>query len=113
MLAATEYVVDAIRSMGCDASGQSRFGQMHRILSNGQVAPDNTEFNLALEALRDVQILEFVLDQLTPILPSETLAAKIRQTVKDPCCQKWICVTALAATRSANFLLLQFVRRQA
>ena len=61
------FVIDAIREVGIEPHPQSRFMQMHRVLTEdtGIIQPDDPNFETALEAERDMPLLGFVFDQST------------------------------------------------
>ena len=67
---AASFVIDSIRAMGINLHPQSRLMRMQRVLSDacketgGVIQPNHPEFETALESVRDVQLLEFVFDQL-------------------------------------------------
>ena len=60
----SEYVVDSLKSIGLQPHPESRLTRMHRVLSQhlGAIAPDHADFEIALEAERDMQVLGFVFD---------------------------------------------------
>ena len=59
------FVVAAVRELGIEPHPQSRLMQMHRVLTKATeiIQPDDPDFDTALEAERDMQLLGFVFDQ--------------------------------------------------
>lgn len=64
------YVIDQITSRGVTVNPSSRFGRMHRLMCDDTggpgkvVEPNDEDFETALEALRDLNQMEFVFDVL-------------------------------------------------
>jgi len=60
-----EFVIASVKAIRLEPNLQSRFMQEHRVLTatDGTIAPDDPEFETALEAERDMQVLGFVFDQ--------------------------------------------------
>lgn len=59
------FVIAAVRAMGIEPHPQSRLMRMCRVLTRaaGIIEPDDPDFDTALEAERDMQLLGFVFDQ--------------------------------------------------
>src|SRR5437773_5082687 len=82
------YVADAIRSYGVNVSPNSRIGQMHRATVNADGTPryvtaDAPDFQIALEATRDFNILGLIFDQVRgDILPND-FQLRLRRLLKD------------------------------
>ncbi len=73
-----KYVVETLRSFGLEVHPASRLGKMYRTLvapdgSPAPFIPEGSEnFAVALEAIRDVQQLAFILDYISlPDLPPD------------------------------------------
>ena len=60
-----EFVIASIKALGLQPHPQSRLMRMHRVLTKGGgiIPQDDSEFETALEAERDFQVLAFVLEQ--------------------------------------------------
>ncbi len=60
-----EFVIEHIKALGLPLNSQSRFMKMYSIWTNpaGLIQPNNPEFETALEAERDLQVLAFVFEQ--------------------------------------------------
>lgn len=58
------YVVASVEALGLQVPGGSRLMQMHRVLTQQEsiIQPDDPQFQTALEAERDLQVLGFVFD---------------------------------------------------
>lgn len=83
LLDAAAFVVKSIQRMGCDVGGHSRYGRMHRILSNGPLEPNHPDFAIALESLRDARLMEFALGQLEGTIPVPVLQSLVRKAIQD------------------------------
>ena len=61
-----EYVIDSMKSHGFEPHSQSRLARIRRVLveANGIIEKTDPEFETAREAVRDLPLLEFVLEQL-------------------------------------------------
>lgn len=59
------FVIAAVKALGIEQPPEWRLMQMHRVLNKptGIIEPDNPDFDTALEAERDLQLLGFVFDQ--------------------------------------------------
>ncbi len=60
-----EFVIKHIKALGLLPNSQSRFMKMYSIMTNpaGLIQPDDPEFETALEAERDLQVLGFIFEQ--------------------------------------------------
>ncbi len=60
-----EFVIASVKALGLSPEPQSRLMRMHRVLTRGggSIPPEDPEFETALEAERDLQVLGFVFDQ--------------------------------------------------
>ncbi len=60
-----EFVIASLNSLGIEAHPNSRLMWMRRVLieAAGIIPPDHTNFEAALEADRDMQLLEYVFEQ--------------------------------------------------
>lgn len=83
LIDASAYVVERIQAYGCDLNAQSRYAMMNQILTHGYLEPNHPQFNSALEAVRDVQVMEFVFDQLADCEPADVLRSLVRRAIKD------------------------------
>lgn len=60
-----EFVIERIKALDFYVNSQSRFMKMHRVCTNsaGFIQPNDPEYETALEAVRDLQVLAFVFEQ--------------------------------------------------
>ena len=60
-----EFVIEHIKSLDISPNSLSRLMKMYSVMTNatGVIQPDDPEFETALEAERDFQILGFVFEQ--------------------------------------------------
>lgn len=60
-----KFVIEHIKALGFSPNSQSRLMKMHSAMTNpaGLIQPDDPEFETALEAERDLQVLGFVFEQ--------------------------------------------------
>lgn len=60
-----EFVIASLNALGIEPHPQSRLMRMRRVLLDaaGFIPPDNPDFETALEADRDMQLLEYVFEQ--------------------------------------------------
>jgi hypothetical protein len=86
---AVAFVIDCIRRLALNTKA-SRVSQFDAVLHNrdgtsrGLIAPDNPDFQVACEALRDVKQLEFFFDQVDITTESQEMKAKVKLATKDP-----------------------------
>lgn len=83
LIEAITFVTDSLHKFGVDKPGHSRFAQMKRILKKGFVSCDDSNFDVAREAIRDARIMEFFFDQFNCTEPSTALTETIRRAVAD------------------------------
>jgi hypothetical protein len=82
-------IIEELDRRGCQVNPASRLGKMRRILcsSDGTPAEDirsnDPHFNEALEAIRDVRQIQFILSQLGPLLDEPANADHLRKLSKD------------------------------
>lgn len=88
LIDASNYVLERIQAYGCDLNAQSRYALMKQILSRGYLEPNHPQFNLALEAVRDVQMMGFVFDQFVDCEPEDVLRSLLRRAIKDSTLQE-------------------------
>jgi hypothetical protein len=76
------FVIDTIRALGIELHPQSRLMRMHHVLTKnkGMIHPDDPDFETAVEAERDMQLLGFVFDQANA---SDTFGQLVRTVVYD------------------------------
>jgi hypothetical protein len=76
-----EFVIAHIKALGLSPNPQSRLMQMYSVLTKagGIIPPDSPDFDTALEAERDLQVLGFVFEQ-TVAHPSD---AEFQRLVKN------------------------------
>ncbi|GAG16023.1 unnamed protein product, partial [marine sediment metagenome] len=79
------FVVSAVRALGIEPHPQSRLMQMHRALTGTTtiIEPDHPDFQTALEAQRDMQLLSFVFDQSQEQGAHGAFRDLVKQTLKD------------------------------
>lgn len=79
------FVIDTIKAAGIRVSPSSRLGRMHKLFYSGRktIEPGDPDFELALEAERDLQLLAFAFDQLKDMSLSPRYLEKLRYLVKD------------------------------
>ena len=60
-----EFVIASVRALRLEPNPESRLMRMHRVLTsaNGIIPPDHPDFETALEAERDLQVLAFVFEE--------------------------------------------------
>lgn len=81
---AAAWVIERVCGLGCRRPvPRSRLFEMHRVLSRGYVAPDDPEFDTALESIRDLHNLVFIFDQLEAHGERETLERMVRHLLND------------------------------
>lgn len=84
---AAKYVIHKLESLGIKLHSQSRLMKMHDVLVDKdgvprRISPDDSNFEVALEAIRDVLQFEFILDQIDVEADSRVFK-KLRQACKD------------------------------
>jgi hypothetical protein len=83
------FVIDSIKALGISLHSQSRLMRMHRVLSDackesgGIIQPNHPEFEIALESLRDMQLLEFVFDQSESRCDDTEFRKLVTKVIKD------------------------------
>lgn len=85
---AAKFVVNSIASLGLNVQSGSRFDLMYKTLHNPDgtsrdIKPDNPNFGVACEALRDITQLEFFFDQVNLNSESQEFRSKIKRLIKD------------------------------
>jgi len=80
-----EFVIASIKGLGLQPPSESRLMQMYRVITSacGIIAPDALEFETALEAERDFQVLGFVLDVEAAHAADPRFREMLRVVVKD------------------------------
>lgn len=80
-----KFVVDGISKLGFKIHSASRIGRMHRVLTTGSEIVDrkDPQFETALEAERDLQMLGFILDVLQNQLVEETFRHRFESVLND------------------------------
>jgi hypothetical protein len=79
------YVLDTIEAAGVRVPPSSRLWRMHRLLHSGHtiIQPDHPEYEIALEAERDLQLLGFVFDQCASAPPTPGYIERLEKLVDD------------------------------
>jgi len=86
---ASQFVIDSVYSLGLNVPCGSRFMKMHRVLHNSDgtcrdyIDPDDADFEIALEALRDMRQLEFFFDQFNLDSESNGLKSHVKMLLND------------------------------
>lgn len=81
---AAQRVKVFIESLGIVLHPQSRIAQMVTAMEGGGVVPfGDKAFPAALEGLRDIRILDFVITQVSGAIPVDVLRKRLRRVVKD------------------------------
>jgi len=81
---AARNVSEIFKSFEVRLHSQSRIGRMVNALINGDVIrPDDNQFPIALEGLRDIRVLDFALSQLFTTIDRTALQKKLHRVVKD------------------------------
>lgn len=83
LLQDAQNVLQYFRDCGCKINPSSRFGHITRILEKGYVSPDHPDFNIAQEAVREVQQMDFIFRELSSIQQDKTLKDKVKKLIKD------------------------------
>lgn len=80
-----ECVIASIKSFGVQPHPESRLMRMHRVLTeaNGIIPPDHPEFETALEAERDLQVLAFVFEMADEHATDAEFGRLVRNALKD------------------------------
>lgn len=79
------FVIENIRALGLKLNASSRLMRQCKLLSRpSPISPSDPQFELALEAERDMQLLGFVFDQPHLDKSSPTFKALVRRTLGDP-----------------------------
>lgn len=85
---AADFVVNSIECLGLNVRSGSRLDLMNALLRNPDgtgryVKPDDPDFEVACEALRDITQLEFFFDQIDLSSESKELRSKVKLLVGD------------------------------
>ena len=75
------FVIETLEKMGLPTA-DTRLDSMNIVLEKGHIPTDDPDFPIALEALLDLSMIAFVLNQLKE-LPQRKLKAKLKLLVKD------------------------------
>ncbi len=80
-----EFVIESIKALGFTLNSRSRLMRMHRVLTeaDGIIPPDDPEYETALEAERDFQVLGFVFEQAAAHPTDAEFQRLVRNTIKD------------------------------
>ena len=80
-----EFVIEHIKALGLLPNSQSRFMKMHSAMTNpaGLIQPDDPEFETALEAERDLQVLGFVFEQAEAHPTDVEFQRLVKKALKD------------------------------
>lgn len=80
-----EFVIAYVRALGLSPQPQSRLMRMHRVLTRagGIISPEDQEFETALEAERDFQVLAFVFDQAEAHSTDAEFQRLVKNALKD------------------------------
>ncbi len=77
------YIIEQVRAIGLNPHPTSRLMRMHKVLSSDFIPFDDPRFSTALEAVRDLQQLGFVFDQLQSHRDDDKFKALVKKTLKD------------------------------
>ncbi len=77
------YIIEQVRALGMNPHPTSRLMRMHDVLNSGFVPFDDPRFSTALEAVRDLQQLGFVFDQLQTHHENDEFKTLVKKTLKD------------------------------
>ena len=79
------FVIASVRALGLEPHAQSRLMQMHDALAKAEeiIQPDDPKFEIALEAQRDMTLLEFVFDQTIAHGDESGFASLVKRALKD------------------------------
>ncbi|MEZ6081716.1 MAG: hypothetical protein R3C56_40405 [Pirellulaceae bacterium] len=79
------YVIEQVRALGLNPHPTSRLMRMHEVLNSGFIPFDDPRFSTALEAVRDLQQLGFVFDQLQAhhCHENDEFKSLVKKTLKD------------------------------
>ena len=79
------FVIAKIEATGVHVPPSSRLSRMHDIYQHGiaTIGPDHPDYELALEADRDMQLLAFAFDQLAEIELSDAYRSLLRKLIND------------------------------
>jgi hypothetical protein len=88
MVQLADFVIQTAHSLGIALQPTSRIGQMRKVLLDADGKPryvpaDAPGFQIALEGLRDLQIIAFILDYLRPDLADDHFRVRIKTMLKD------------------------------
>ena len=79
------FVMSSIEAIGVDVPAASRLRQMHDLIVSvtGMIQPSHPNFDVAREAIRDLQMLGFTFDHLDSHHSTPSLQQLVRKLVKD------------------------------
>jgi len=85
---AAKFVVNSIASLGLNVQSGSRFDLMYKTLHNPDgtsrdIKPDDPNFGVACEALRDITQLEYFFDVVDLSIESRELRSKVIRLIND------------------------------
>jgi hypothetical protein len=88
MFQLAEFVIETARNLGIEVQPASRIGLMRKVMLGADGKPtyvpvDAPGFQTALEGVRDLQIIAFILDQLRPDLEADDFRFRIKTMLKD------------------------------
>ncbi len=84
-----KYVIDSFKSFGIDVPENSRFIQMYKsvcnenVTSRGLILEDDPNFDIAIEAQRDLRQLEFIFEQINNDVQKANYGPVLKQIIKD------------------------------
>ncbi len=79
-----EFVIAAVKALGLQPHPQSRLMRMHRALTSASfVTWDSPDFETALEAERDLQVLAFVFENGEAQSPESEFGSLVKAALKD------------------------------
>lgn len=83
-----KFVVDSIESLGLNVRAGSRLDLMKQVLidpdgTGRYIRPDDPDFEVACEAIRDITQLEFFFDQVNLSSESREFRSKVKRLIKD------------------------------
>lgn len=83
--ALSSFVIAKIEAEGIRVPDSSRLRRMHDLLHSGRGPLETTDpdLEIALEGERDLQLLAFAFDQLSPIRSSDTYRGLLKKVVRD------------------------------
>jgi len=76
-------VIDQVRALGLKLNDSSRLIRMKRVLDRGYIAPEDPDFPIALESMRDQQHVGFAFDQMRAHGDHPRFREVVRRLLKD------------------------------